>query len=259
MTNRIVPKFTPSWGMLLAGVGAFAMAWPASTSQFEVASIKLTSPSAPRPGRMGARIDTSPGLLSTRSATLKELIEGAYSLENYQVTGGPEWIDSARFDIQAKPAGTASREQLLLMLRPLLSDRFKLAFHRETKELSVYALVVGKGGPKLKGSEPGSPAPAMNRLGGNVDMAWLANYLTRFGSDMPVIDKTGLTGNYDLDLDMEKIAAAASADAGGAPGIGAMFQATVNAIEDQLGLKLVRTKAALEVLAIDHAERPSQN
>lgn len=78
-----------------------------STPQFEVASIKLANPSAPRPGRMGASINTSPGLLSAGNATLKELIEGAYALENYQVTGGPGWIDSARFDVQAKPAGTA--------------------------------------------------------------------------------------------------------------------------------------------------------
>jgi uncharacterized protein (TIGR03435 family) len=96
----------------------------ASTPQFEVASIKLASPSAPRPGRltrMEAIIETSPGLLSARNATLKELIEGAYSLENYQVTGGPEWMDSARFEVQGKPAGAASRQQLLLMLWPLLA------------------------------------------------------------------------------------------------------------------------------------------
>jgi len=233
-----------------------------SAPQFEVASIKLANTSAPRPGRMGAHIDTSPGQLSARNATLKELVEGAYALENYQVTEGPGWIDSARFDVQAKPAGASTREQLLSMLRPLLADRFKLAFHRETKELPVYALVVAKGGPKFQKPKPwpeSAPRP-VNHLGYNVDMAWLAKYLTRFGSDMPVIDKTGLAGNYDLDLDMEKISAGAAADTGGTPpSIGSVFQATVNAIEDQLGLKLVRTKAAVEVFVIDHAERPSQN
>jgi uncharacterized protein (TIGR03435 family) len=250
----------PNGGLMAPQILAQSRA--ASTSQFEVASIKLADPSAPRPGRMGAHIDTGPGQLSARNATLKELVEGAYALENYQVTGGTGWIDSARFDVQAKPASTTTREQLLLMLRPLLADRFKLAFHRETKELPVYALVVAKGGPKFKRFQPGADSAPLgvNRLGRNVDMAWLAKYLTRFGSDMPVIDKTGLAGNYDLDLDMQKIAAAAASDAGGAPpSIGSMFQATVNAIEDQLGLKLVRTKAAVEVFVIDHAERPSQN
>jgi uncharacterized protein (TIGR03435 family) len=206
---------------------------------------------------MGAHIYTSPGLLSTRSATLKDLIEAAYSLENYQVTRGPEWIDTARFDVQAKPSAAASREQLLSMLRPLLADRFKLSFHRETREMAVYALVVGKGGPKFKRSQPGPPAPAVNRLGHHTDMASFARYLTGFGSDMPVIDGTGLTGNYDLDLGMEKIMAAAGADSRN-PSIGDVFNATVDAIET-IGLRLVRTKAPIEVVVIDHAERPSQN
>jgi len=229
---------------------------------FDVASIKPASPSAQRPGRL-TRIDgiigTSPGLLSARSATLKELIEGAYSLENYQVTGGPEWVDSVRFEVQGKLAGTAGRQQLLLMLRPLLTDRFKLAFHRDTKELQVYALVVAKGA-KLKLYQGAEGAPlGMNRLGRNVTMASFASYLAHLGNDLPVIDKTGLTGNYDLDLDMEKIIAAAAADAGGEPpSIGSMFQATVDAMEN-LGLRLVRTKAPVEVLVIDHAERPSPN
>ncbi len=235
-----------------------------SPLQFDVASIKPASPSAPAPGRLTrleAIIETRPGLLTARSATLKELIEGAYSLERYQVAGGPEWIESARFEVQGKAGGADGRPQLLLMLRPLLADRFKLAFHRETKEMAVYALTVEKGGPKFQTSKaaPESNPRPLNHLGYNVDMAWLATYLTHAGSDMPVIDRTGLAGKYDLDLDIGRIAAAASADAGGTPGMGAMFQATVNAVEDQLGLKLARTKAPLDRLVVDHAERPSKN
>jgi len=247
---------------MMSGCAVRAQSRAASTPRFEVASIKLADPSAPRPGRMGSHIDTSPGLLRARNASLKELVEGAYAVEDYQVTGGPGWIASARFDIEAKPASAATREQLLLMLRPLLADRFKLTFHNETKELAVYALVVARNGPKFHRLKPGTEsAPGKtNHLGRNVDLPWFARYLTRFGSDRPVIDKTGLTGNYDLDLDMEKIIAAAAEDAGGAPpSIGSMFQATANAIEDQLGLKLAPAKAPLEVLVIDHAERPSGN
>ena len=208
---------------------------------------------------MGAIIDTSPGKLITRSATFKELVAAAYALENYQVAGGPGWIDSTRFEVQAKSAGPANREQLLLMLRPLLADRFKLAFHRETKELPVYALVVTKGA-KLKRYQGAEGAPlGTNRLGRNVTMAWWASYLTRFGSDMPVIDKTGLAGSYDLDLDMQKILEAAATDAGGnAPSVGSMFQATADAMGN-LGLQLVRMKAPVEVLVIDHAEKPTEN
>jgi bla regulator protein blaR1 len=233
---------------------------PSSTLRFEVASIKPADPSA-RPGRMGASITTSPGQVVTRAASLKDLIEAAYAIEGYQVSGGPGWLDSARFDVQAKPANAAGREQLLLMLRPLLADRFKLAFHRETRELAVYALVVAKNGPKFHRLTPGAEsAPGkVNRLGRNIDLPWFARYLTRFGSDRPVIDKTGLTGSFDLDLDMEKISLAAADAAGGSPTIGNMFEATANAIEGRLGLKLMPTKAPSEVLAIDRAKRPSAN
>jgi uncharacterized protein (TIGR03435 family) len=167
-------------------------------------------------------------------------------------------MDVARFEVQGKPAGAAGRQQLLLMLQPVLADRFKLAFHRETRELLVYALVASRGA-KLKRYQGAEGAPlGVNRLGRNVSMAEFASYLTRLGNDLPVIDKTGLMGNYDLDLDMEKIMAAAGADSGN-PSIGSVFQATVDAMEGQTGLKLVRSKALVEVLVVDHAERPSQN
>jgi uncharacterized protein (TIGR03435 family) len=168
-------------------------------------------------------------------------------------------VDSVRFEVQGKAAAAAGRQQLLLMLRPLLADRFKLAFHRETKEMAVYALAVAEVSPKFQASKPwpeSKPRP-LNHLGYNVDMAWLATYLTHLGSDMPVIDKSGLTGTYDLDLDMEKIMAAAGADSGH-PSISSVFQATVDALEG-IGLRLVRTKAPVEVLVVDHAERPSTN
>jgi uncharacterized protein (TIGR03435 family) len=251
----------------LFGLGLLnARAWqaPAATAdaapRFEVVSIKPADASV-RPGRFGASIDTGPARLSSRGASLKDLIQAAYGIEAYQVSGGPGWVDSARFIVDAKPASPATREQLLQMLRPLLADRFKLAFHRETKEFAVYALVVAKGGPKLHRlaagteSEPGK----LNRLGRNVDLAWFARYLTRFGSDRAVIDRTGLTGNFNLDVDMEKITAAAAEAANGAPGIEHMFEATANILESQLGLKLQPTKAPIEVLIVDRAERPSAN
>jgi uncharacterized protein (TIGR03435 family) len=248
---------------LMTGVQTSAQQNTASVPQFEVASIKPASASAPPRGRltrMEALIGTTPGLLTARNVTLKELIEGAYSLDNYQVIGGPEWVGSVRFEVQGKPSAAANRQQLLLMLRPFLAARFNLAFHRETKEMAVYALEVTKGGPKFQTAKPwpeSKPRP-LNHLGYNVDMAWLAAYLTHLGSDMPVIDRTGLTGKYDLDLDMEKIMAAAGAESGN-PSISSVFQATVDALEEQRGLKLARTKAPVEVLVVDHAEQPSQN
>jgi uncharacterized protein (TIGR03435 family) len=101
-----------------------------------VASIEAANPLAPRPGRFGAiPVVTSSGRLTARNAKLTELIKGAYAVEDDQVSGGPEWIDSARFDVEAKSSDRANRDQLLLMLRALLADRFKLAIRRETKEL----------------------------------------------------------------------------------------------------------------------------
>jgi uncharacterized protein (TIGR03435 family) len=208
---------------------------------------------------MDAIVVTSPGRLSARSATLKELIEGAYSLENYRVIGGPDWLDSARFDVEAKPSSAAGREGLLSMLQPLLADRFKLALHLETRNMVVYGLEVAKGGPKFQRAKPwpeSKPRP-LNYLGYNVDMTWLASYLTHLGSDMPVIDKTGLSGKYDLDLDMQKIMAAAGSESGNV-GNSSLYQATVDAIEG-IGLRLVRTMTQVELLVVDRAERPSQN
>jgi len=244
----------------MAGRAARAQAGSAPVPRFEVASIKPANPAA-RPGRMGGAINTRPGMLTSRAASLKDLIEAAWGIEGYQVTGGPGWLDSERFAVDAKAPSPANREQLMLMLRALLADRFKLAFHRQSREMAVYALVVAKNGPKFHRLETGITGyPAeLNRLGRNVDMAWFARYLTRFGSDRPVIDRTGLPGNWDLNLDMEKIAAAAAENAGGTPGIQHMFEATANILESQLGLKLTPTKATVEMFAIDRVERPSPN
>ena len=110
----------------------------ASLPRFEVASIKPAAPNA-RPGRVayaanGAEITTNPGLLSIRSISLKDLIAAAYGIEVYQISGGPAWVDSDQFEVIAKSTSPASREQLLLMLGPLLSDRFRLEFHSATRK-----------------------------------------------------------------------------------------------------------------------------
>jgi uncharacterized protein (TIGR03435 family) len=147
------------------------------------------------------------------------------------------------------------------MLRALLADRFKLTFHREKKELNVYDLVVAKGGPKfhpLKAGADSLPGPTNHlRL---KDLPSLATYLTRLSSGEPVLDKTGLTGEFDLDLDMAKVfEEAAQGATGPASIIEHMFEATANALQDQLGLKLVPAKAPVEIFVIDHAEKASAN
>src|ERR1039457_5739439 len=231
---------------------------------FDVASIKAANPSAPRGGRLAAPpINTKPGLLTARNATLKQIIRGAYTLENYQISGGPGWIDSAGFDVEAKSTDGANRDQLLLMLQALLADRFKLRSHREKKDLAAYDLVVAKGGPKFHALKPGADSvPNKTDHMRLKDLPSLATFLTRLSSDEPVFDKTGLPGQFDLELDIGKIGEVASQGGEAAGPVEMrerMFKATLNAILDELGIKLVPTKTPIEIFVIDHAEKASAN
>jgi uncharacterized protein (TIGR03435 family) len=229
--------------------------------RFAVASIKPSDPAAPRGGRLAPPpIATRPGLLTARNATLKQLMEAAYSLGAYQISGGPGWIESARFDVDAKSDGPAAREALLGMLQSLLADRFRLAFHRETRDLAVFTLVVAKSGPKFHpATTAAGPRPRKVDRMAFPDLPSLAAYLTRLGADKPVLDRTGLKGAFDLELDLSGMAEEASRIAGGTPTNSAMFEATVNAVEDQLGLKLVPGKAPVEIFVIDRAEKAAAN
>ena len=229
---------------------------------FGVASVKAADAFAPRPGRLGSvNVVVTPGRLVARNATVKDLVRDAYSLDDYQVVGGSAWTSSARFDVEGKAAG--SREQMLLMLQTLLAERFKFTAHRASKELAVYALVLDKSGAKfhaLEGAEQAcypmclGPAP-LNRLRQR-DLPSLAHYLTRLGADRPVIDKTGLTGTFKIELDLPKIMGAAI-EGGGPPSNENVFRATVDAVQDELGLRLAATKSPLDVLVIDHVEKPT--
>src|SRR5580658_5202762 len=117
---------------------------------FEAASIK---PSKAEPGSSSG-IPTRTGSISARNVTLKRCIRGAYDVQESQIVGGPKWVDEDRYDIDAKAAGPAGDHDLMAMLQSLLAERFKLAFHRETRQLPGYALVVGKSGLKAKRSQP---------------------------------------------------------------------------------------------------------
>jgi uncharacterized protein (TIGR03435 family) len=244
--------------------GQVSQASDSRAPAFEVASVKLAAPFAPRPGRLGSvNVSITPGRLIARNANLKELIRDAYSLDDYQVVGGPTWLPSTRFDVEAKAAGTPNREQALLMLQRLLRERFKLAVHSDSRELPVYALVLDRGGPKFRPLAAAEqecypmcrePAP-LNRLRQR-DVPSLARYLTRLGADRPVIDRTGLTGTFKIELDMQKIMAAAM-DGGGPPSNDSIYRASVDAVQDELGLTLKATKSPVDVLVIDHVERPT--
>jgi uncharacterized protein (TIGR03435 family) len=235
-------------GLLVASAG-MAQTAPAGSEalEFEVASIKPFVPPAPMGGRMmafggvrGGPGSDDPGHVTANGVTLKNLLTRAYSVKSYQVTG-PAWIDSERYSISAKVPAGATKEQVLVMWQTLLAQRFQLKFHRETKELPVFEVVVAKGGPKLKESapepevpkdQPAKPADAPNLArrmnlgadgcpaaqggrGGTMMMMMPGRFrmcatnctmemLVNFLTGQvsrPIFDKTGLTGKYDFRLE----------------------------------------------------------
>jgi uncharacterized protein (TIGR03435 family) len=189
----------------------------------------------------------------------------AYNITVRQLSGpGPAL--SERYDVAAKAEHAVSRDQMLRMLQSLLVDRFKLVLHRETKEVPVYALVVGKGGPKLRPSDTpkseGSNPRTPSRAGGSelrsghlifknesmADFAWALSRAAATG-DRVVLDHTGLEGTYDFELRFEPRELAVSLEG---PSI-------FEAVQEQLGLKLESKKDAVEFLVVDSVEKPSAN
>jgi len=233
---------------------------------FDVASLKPST--APRPNRLASiQIVTTPGRLTSGNAGLRDLVASAYGVEGYLVYGGPDWIDSGRFVVEGKTSSEATREEMLSMLRTMLAERFKMVIHRESREIPINALVVDGKAPKFSPlseakaacwpSCADSPSPT-NHLRMS-DTASLAGFMTRQGSDRPVVDQTGLKGNFAIELDMEKIMIAASQNTGERPPSNAsIFAAMADALRD-LGLKVVPAKARFDVVVIDHAERPEPN
>ena len=235
----------------------------------------------------------TPDGFNATNVPLQLLLREAYGVEDDQISTAPNWVKTEKFDIEAKVDGSdvaklskLSFEQHKLMLQPLLEDRFKLKFHRETKDLPVYALVIAKNGLKIKEATPGDTYPNGLKLpGGHVGGAgtlWIQNNqltgqaialaeLCRLLSRQLgriVLDRTGLTGKYDFILKWtpdEGPAAMSPGAAGGrqgadnAPPPDSSGPSIFTAIQEQLGLKLESQKAPLEVLVIDHVETPSEN
>ena len=260
--------------LAISGTGVFAQAptpAPAAVTvaaqSFEVATIKPTALDA-KAGRYITMQGTNRFI--AKYYTLKLMIAAAYDLSPKVISGGPGWIDSDHFDIIALTPGDTRplRSEQMAMLRNLLGDRFKLAFHREQKDFSIYQLEVASGGPKLKESTAPANAPAelistvypqrMHLPARNATMGDFTSLLQRALLDRPVVDKTGLAGRFDFDLDWAPDETqfggevpAASSDAPSPP--------FFTAIEQQLGLKLEATKGPVAALVVDNAEQPSAN
>jgi bla regulator protein BlaR1 len=312
MTERYGRKLGFSKKLMLSVVGLLAVGTPvvigalnaaqghaesqtpdtSHSYEYEVASIKPNNS-----GTNMVRLMFAPDGLTATNGTLQMFINAAYRIDDNQISGGPSWLKSDHYDIEAKmDSATAdalhklSEDQARLerqrMLQALLADRFKLTIHRETRELPMYALVIAKNGPKLQEAKPGDTYPngikgPDGRVGGGmifmtgrgsvtgqgIPISDLVRFLSR-QLGRKVEDKSGLTGKYDLTLqwtpdesqgamfkgpspEPQGIASPSPPDASG-PSI-------FTALEEKLGLKLESQKGPVEILVIDHAEKPSEN
>jgi uncharacterized protein (TIGR03435 family) len=251
--------------------------------EYEVATIKTYMPGGPEPAGI-ARVgisNTADGF-SAAGITVKMLIQFAYGVaQDYQIAGGPDWVKSDKLEIEAKMDTSVAEELKKLspeernstrqkMLQALLADRFKLAIHRETKELPVYTLVVGKNSPKFQEAKPDDAVPDASGDRGETKakngtvIGFDAGMLTMTAKAVPIselirdwsislrrpiLDKTGLTGKVDCTLRW-------APDTGPSDSNGPSL---ITAIQEQLGLKLESGKGPVEILVIDHIEKPSGN
>jgi uncharacterized protein (TIGR03435 family) len=257
---------------------------------FEVASIKPD-----RSGDLRSMMETRPQGLKASDATAKKLIAYAYNVEEFQVSSGPSWVSSDKYYVQAKVEDSIvvqlqklpdrqQEDQMRLMVQSLLADRFKLKVSHGTKELPIYALVIAKNGPKLQESKPGDTNPSAWKRSGGSGHASTPVGVTRWtdrGASMPnfadqlsrhlrqtVLDRTGLKAKYTFTLefadDRTRPAMLRASDDGdlrasNGPLPESSGPSIFTALQEQLGLKLESTKGPVDIIVIDHIERPSEN
>lgn len=259
----------------------------ANLPSFEVASIKPNK-SGEDGGSFGTR--GSQTYLYVVNNTVFNIIRNAYGLQANQIIGGPEWIraEGEKFDITAKAPEGTKPDQMLLMMQALLADRFNLRLHKETREVPMFALMMARAdqrlGPQLtpaavdcnalraamaRGEKPALPPPVANRPAcgaqtrpgrmaiGGYPPADIARQMSVWVGGRPVVDRTGLTGIYDLELTWTPDTAPTGRDGGLAPPIDPNGPSLFTAVQEQLGLKLEPTTGPVEVLVIDSAERPT--
>jgi uncharacterized protein (TIGR03435 family) len=194
---------------------------------------------------------------------LRMLITEAYSVRDFQIVGGPGWMNTDRWDVEGKPKTEVSADsQTALMVQSLIEERFQLNFHRETRELPVYELTVAKGGTKMKLSAATQSRGRMGR-GGIEGSGWsLANFIKFLSQqfDRSLIDKTDLKGIYDIKLQWSPgLRGAGPVQPGAQPPARTDQPDIFTAIQEQLGLKLESSKGPVEVIVIDSVQRPTEN
>jgi uncharacterized protein (TIGR03435 family) len=263
-------------GLSLAALSLSVASAAQQAATFDVASIKRNLEwNQPGSGLAGPQPG---GRFIGRGVTLRRLISDAYDMD---VIGGPEWIGSDRFDVNATTTGDFGPEDIRLLLRPLLAERFNLVVHTEQRDRSVYAMTVARSdrlGPNLTRSDPkcaadalkyfptvGFPAPCgdfrmgpRELTGRGISMRMLGGILSgRVGRT--VVDRTGLTGRFDLEMKWATEAGlVVGPDRAGATDPASSDGASIfTALQEQLGLKLEATRAAIDVIVVDRAEPPT--
>jgi uncharacterized protein (TIGR03435 family) len=241
---------------VFAHSGALALADSATAApEFDVTSVK---PSRTQEGWQS--IDTMPGRIRAQSITLNRCIREAYAIGPHQLVGGPGWLDSDRWEIEARAGQRVDDDAvLMLMLRKLLADRFSLALHRETRSLPAYLLEIDRKGPKMQKADPGDSDTELHGGRGGpttleakkTDMDALAEILGG-RMDRKVVNRTGLQGTFNFSLHW-------MADIMRNRDDGADDVSIFTAVGEQLGLRLRTARAPVEVFVIDHVERPAAN
>jgi uncharacterized protein (TIGR03435 family) len=242
------------WALAVLGAGCgFGQA------SFEVATVKVVDKS-----KLGDRIVMNLGAvrheeLTFGNAALVNCIRFAYNMASDAQISGPDWVKNGEYlyDVDAKGAVGSSREQLQEMMQTLLKERFKLVVHRDQKEMSHYALVVAKGGAKMAPVKEIPPDYSAINYGGRINnimpMTLLAYLLSRFETERPIIDLTGLKGLYEVKLEWALASLGPAATDTPGPSL-------FTAVEEQLGLKLEGRKGPVEILVVDRAEKnPAEN
>jgi len=258
-------KDDAAWEIPKAPPPMKAMA-PDAKPVFEVATIKPS-----RPDAQGRLLRMPNREFSTINTSLSSLLVWAYGVHARQIVGAPAWVESEKYDLAGKPdaEGQPSVQQWKEMVQKLLADRFQLKLHNDKRELTVFALVVAKGGPKLveNQGDPNTGRALLFRGPGylparNATMTAFAGVMQSAVLDRPVVDQTGLTGRYDFELKWTPDETQFASLGGYRPPPTEAPDAPPDlftAIQQQIGLKLETKKLPVDVLVIDHVEKPSEN
>jgi uncharacterized protein (TIGR03435 family) len=238
--------------------------------RFEVASLK---PAATQPANGFYGIRPAPGgqRYEATNCPIRTMIQVAYRVKPEQIVGGPGWLDTDRFDMEAKAEKPSSADELHVMLMNLLVDRLQLKFHQEKKEMAMYALLRGKGDPKLTPHEAANAGDPwidvaqekflhMKLKATSVPMDYVAYRLSLL-MDRPVVDMTNIKGGYDFELSFTRELPSNIPEGAKINGedIDTSGPTIFEAVKQQLGLELKAQKGPVDVIVIDHVEKPTGN